>query len=104
MVAGEVKIYLAGKGNKRMSRSVLIILIPTTIIGVTLLIVLVIVSVYAYHDRITKSPVDEEDFSKKDEQHRALVEKYGDEYDVEEHVDVLIAMIMQESGGRVGDL
>src|SRR5699024_11134836 len=91
MVAGEVKIYLAGKGNKRMSRSVLKILIPTTIISVTLLIVLVSVSLYTYHDRITKSPVGEQYFSKKVEQHRPLVEK---------NVDVLMAMMMQESGGR----
>src|SRR5699024_638823 len=52
---------------------------------------------------ITKSPVVEQYFSKKVEQHRPLVEKYADEYDVEEHVDVLMAMIMQESGGRGGD-
>ena len=103
MAVGVRKSYLAGKGYKWMSRSVLKVLIPVTIISITLLIALVSVSLYTYHDRLTKTPVVEQYFSKKVEQHRPLVEKYAEEYGVEDHVDVLMAMIMQESGGRGGD-
>src|SRR5699024_1006080 len=37
------------------------------------------------------------------EEHRPIVEKYAKKYDVEAHVDVLLAMMMQESGGRGDD-
>lgn len=36
-------------------------------------------------------------------EYRPIVEKYATQYDVEEHVDVLLAMMMQESGGRGED-
>src|SRR5699024_886454 len=35
--------------------------------------------------------------------HKPLVEKYAAQYGVSEHVDVLLAMMMQESGGRGDD-
>ncbi|WP_010531484.1 lysozyme family protein [Lentibacillus jeotgali] len=35
--------------------------------------------------------------------YRPVVEKYAAQYDVKEHVDVLLAMMMQESGGRGDD-
>src|SRR5699024_1625836 len=36
-------------------------------------------------------------------EYRPIVEKYATQYDVSEHVDVLLAMMMQESGGRGDD-
>lgn len=86
-----------------MKRSVVKVFIPITIIIGILLIVLIGISLYTYQDKLSKSPVVERYFSEKVEQHRPLVEKYAEEYDVENHVDVLLAMIMQESGGRGDD-
>lgn len=42
-------------------------------------------------------------FTKKVEDHRSTVEKYAFDYDVVEYVDILLAMMMQESGGRGND-
>lgn len=42
-------------------------------------------------------------FSKQVEEYRPLVEKYAIAFEVEEHVDLLLAMMMQESGGRGDD-
>lgn len=36
-------------------------------------------------------------------EHQPIVEKYAKEYDVEDHTDVLLAIMMQESGGRGDD-
>lgn len=41
--------------------------------------------------------------TKKVQEYRPTVEKYAKQYDVEEHVDVLLAMMMQESRGRGND-
>lgn len=35
--------------------------------------------------------------------YKPLVEKYAKQFEIEEHVDVLLAMMMQESGGRGND-
>lgn len=42
-------------------------------------------------------------FTKKVEQYRPTVSKYAKKYGVEEHIDVLLAMMLQESGGRGND-
>lgn len=42
-------------------------------------------------------------FTKKVEKYRPLVEKYAKENDIEDHVETLLAMMMQESGGRGDD-
>src|SRR5690625_5281397 len=42
-------------------------------------------------------------FTKKVEKYRPLVEKYAIEHNVEEHVDTLLAIMMQESKGRGND-
>lgn len=41
--------------------------------------------------------------TKRVENYRPLVEKYAEEYDVIEYVDILLAMMMQESGGKGND-
>src|SRR5690625_351725 len=42
-------------------------------------------------------------FTKKVEKYRPLVEKYAAEHKIEEHVDTLLAIMMQESKGRGDD-
>src|SRR5690625_38280 len=42
-------------------------------------------------------------FTKNVEKYRPLVEKFAIENNVEDHVETLLAMMMQESGGRGND-
>lgn len=86
-----------------MKRSNRKIAIQILLLTAGLVLLLTGISVYTYHDKLSKTPVAEHIFSKRVEQHRALVTKYAKEYDVEEYVDVLLAMMMQESGGRGDD-
>ena len=86
-----------------MKRRTLKIFIKITFIIICLFIVLGGVSLYVDQYKLSKSPVFEHIFSKKVEQHRPLVEKYAETYEVEDYVDVLLAMMMQESGGRGDD-
>lgn len=51
----------------------------------------------------TEFNVDKEILSDEVRQYRPLVEKYATHYGVESHVDILLAMMMQESGGRGND-
>lgn len=63
---------------------------------------LVGVSVYMFEIDV-KEEVGNFIYSKQVEEYRPVVEKYAKEHDVEEHVDLLLAMMMQESGGRGDD-
>lgn len=66
-------------------------------------LLLVGVSLYTYNGEFKKGKIVEHIFSKRVEQYRPVVHKYAKEFSVEEHVDVLLAMMMQESGGRGDD-
>lgn len=66
-------------------------------------ILLVSVSLYTYNGEFKKGKIVEHIFSKKVEQYRPTVKKYAKEFQVDDHVDVLLAMMMQESGGRGDD-
>lgn len=73
------------------------------IVCMGMVLLLVGISLYTYKDNMKKSDIVEHVFTKRVEQHRPAVTKYAKKYDVEEHVDVLLAMMMQESGGRGDD-
>lgn len=62
--------------------------------------VLISISIYTEKDHLKNGKIVRHIFTKKVEQHRPLVKKYAKQYDVEKHIDVLLAMMMQESGGR----
>lgn len=66
-------------------------------------ILLVGVSFYTYKGEFKKGKIVQHMFTQKVEQYRPIVSKYAKEYQVEEHIDVLLAMMMQESGGRGDD-
>jgi len=66
-------------------------------------LLLVTVSLYTSEEDVKKWRVSQHIFTKNVEQHRPLVEKYAKESGVEEHIDVLLAMMLQESGGRGDD-
>ncbi|MEI3611251.1 lysozyme family protein [Pseudogracilibacillus sp. SO30301A] len=66
-------------------------------------LLLVGVSLYTSKDEFKKGKIVQHVFTKKVEQYRSTVEKYAIEFDVEEHTDVLLAMMLQESGGRGDD-
>ncbi|WP_430789991.1 lysozyme family protein [Virgibacillus flavescens] len=70
------------------------LLITASIIGM-----LMIISFFAQTDY----KVDENVLSDQVKEYRPLVEKYAEKYGVEEHVDIMLAMMMQESGGRGND-
>lgn len=65
--------------------------------------VLVGVSLYADKDQLKDGTITRYMFTNKVNQYRPLVQEYAKEYNVESHVDVLLAMMMQESGGRGED-
>lgn len=75
------------------------------VLGVTLgmIVLLAGISLYTHQENVKNSSLVEHMFSKRVEQHRPVVTKYAEEYDLEEHVDVILAMMMQESGGRGDD-
>jgi len=66
-------------------------------------LLLVCISIYTSKEDLKRGKITQHIFTKKVEQHRSIVEKYAEENGVESHVDVLLAMIMQESGGRGDD-
>lgn len=61
------------------------------------------ISLYMSKEEFKKGKIVQYVFSKKIEQHRPVVQKYAKDYDVEEHMDVLLAIMLQESGGRGDD-
>lgn len=67
-----------------------------------LAVVLVVVSLSTNEFNV-KEIVTDYVFSKNVEEYRQLVERHAIEHEIEEHVDVLLAMMMQESGGRGDD-
>lgn len=67
-----------------------------------LTVVLVAVSLYTKEFNVKEIVVDYV-FSKNVEEYRPTVEKHAEIHEVDEHVDLLLAMMMQESGGRGDD-
>lgn len=77
-----------------------------TFLCLGMVILLTTVSLYQDKEKTVHTQVANEHehvFSKSIEKHREAVTKYAKKYDVEEYVDVLLAMMMQESGGRGDD-
>lgn len=91
---GGVVVRQSKKKNIYMQIATLVIL---------MIIVLVSVSIYTSKHELKDGKITRYIFTKKVEKHRPLVEKYARENEVEDHVDVLLAMMMQESGGRGDD-
>lgn len=79
------------------------IFIRVVALVVMMSLLLVGVSLYTSKDQLKNQTIVQHVFTKKVEQHRPTVEKYAKEYDIEEHIDVLLAMMLQESGGRGDD-
>lgn len=79
------------------------IYVQVAILAVLMASILVAISVYTSKDEWKDRTIVRYIFTNNVEQHRPLIEKYAVEYEVEEHVDVLLAMMMQESGGRGDD-
>lgn len=78
--------------------------IANTIIIVFLLIAIIFSLLIIIHKDPHKAPKFIQPLLTKNvEQYRSTVEKYAEEYDVLDHVDILLAMMMQESGGRGAD-
>lgn len=72
----------------------------TAMIAIILCSLFVVISVLSYEkpSRQTHPEISEEV-----ENYRPIVEKYANEYEVSEYVDVILGMMMQESGGRGND-
>lgn len=79
------------------------ILIRILALTVFLSALFVAISLYVNKDDLKKQHLVKYVFTKKVEQYRPLVTKYAKQYEVEEHVDIILAMMMQESGGRGND-
>lgn len=101
MVVGVRKYYSSdGRGLKMKKRSKNKVFIRISALILVLSVILVSISLYTEKDHLKDGKIVQHIFTKKVEQHRSVVHKYAKEYEVEQHVDVLLAMMMQESGGR----
>lgn len=76
--------------------------IRNTAIVVTLLIGILVVVSFLLMEK-PREYVEQLILSEQVKSYQPLVEKYAKNYGVEQHVDTLLAMMMQESGGRGGD-
>lgn len=79
------------------------IYIKVAILTLLMAAILVSVSIYTSKDEWKNRKIVQYIFTNNVEQYRPLIEEYAIEQEVEEHVDVLLAMMMQESGGRGDD-
>lgn len=86
-----------------MKRSGYKVFIRVFALVIMMSLLLVGVSLYTSKDEFKKGKIAQHVFTKNVEQYRSTVEKYAKEFDVEEHTDVLLAMMLQESGGRGDD-
>lgn len=86
---------------KLKKRKKIMIQVLTVTLG--MIVLLAGISLYTHQENVKNSSLVEHMFTKRVEQHRPTVTKYAKEYDMEEHVDVILAMMMQESGGRGDD-
>lgn len=95
------KVFRKGEGQYVAVKKRRIVMIFALIMMMA--IAVVVASLYTYKDGFKKGKIMQQVFIQMVEQYRPTVEKYAVEYDVEEHIDVLLAMMMQESGGRGND-
>lgn len=72
-------------------------------LAVFLTVLFTLISLYTHKDNLKDQQIVKYVFTKKVEQYRPLVTKYAEQYEVEEHIDIILAMMMQESGGRGND-
>ncbi|WP_231514885.1 lysozyme family protein [Oceanobacillus salinisoli] len=72
-------------------------------IGILLFTAICMISLLSMEEYKSEESRTYPQISEEVRQYRPLVEKYAAEYDVTEYVDVLLAMMMQESGGRGDD-
>lgn len=79
------------------------VLIRILALAVFLSVLFVSISLYTHKDNLKEQQIVKYVFTKKVEQYRPLVTKYAEQYGVEEHIDIILAMMMQESGGRGND-
>jgi len=84
-------------------RSISKVYIKVAILICMMSFVLISISVYKDKEQWKDGEMIRHIFTKKVEQHRPLINKYAKDYQVDEHTDVLLAMMMQESGGRGSD-
>lgn len=98
-----IKLSKKVRGKHSMKRSGYKVFIRVFALVVIMSLLLVGVSLYTSKDDLKKGKIVQHVFTKKVEQHRSTVEKYAKEFEVEEHTDVLLAMMLQESGGRGDD-
>lgn len=89
-----------------MKRKMKKAIIYTGLVAMSLLIILVSVSIYTYikHPELaSENRVVEYIFTKKVEKHRETVERYAEDIGVPEYTNLLLAMMLQESGGQGDD-
>lgn len=72
-------------------------------IALLLFTLLLIVSLQATDQRVKDHKLVKYVFTKMVEQHRDTVFQYASEYNIEQYTDVLLAIMLQESGGRGDD-
>lgn len=72
----------------------------TAMIAIFLCSIFVVISVLSYEKPSKQSHPK---ISEEVENYRPLVEDYANEYEVSDYVDVILGMMMQESGGRGND-
>lgn len=108
MDVGVIKSYLVKwmfehkeDSMKKQHKKSISIRIMTLILVIS--VVLIGVSLYTDKDQLKDGTITRYMFTNKVNQYRPLVQQYAQEYEVEAHVDVLLAMMMQESGGRGAD-
>ncbi|NBJ70244.1 MULTISPECIES: lysozyme family protein [Clostridia] len=88
------------KDSRRLSKAVK----RTLLIGIALFILLIGISLF-FHRTLLNQP-DSQTGTLISEQvlnYRPLVAKYAEQYGIEKHVETILAMMMQESGGRGDD-
>lgn len=73
-----------------------------TFIMLTMTVTLAGISLYKERDEI-KRELGHHLFAKQVEEYRGVIQTYAKKNGVEDHMDVLLAMMMQESGGRGND-
>lgn len=79
------------------------IIVNVLIIGCILFGIILSLSIITYKNPAKTPKFIQSIFTKKVENYRPTVEKYAKEYDVFNYVDILLAMMMQESGGKGND-
>ncbi|MUK88732.1 transglycosylase SLT domain-containing protein [Ornithinibacillus sp. L9] len=85
-----------------MKKRTKVALKQSILVTVFLISIFVIIS-YLSYEPPSKVEVDYPSISREVLDYQPLVEKYAREYSVSNYVDVLLAMMMQESGGRGND-